>query len=113
MRLLSAGYPTRVSFEQLERQFKPLAPAKFQRLPPAMFSAALLIGMTLGPLCRWWTKHQEACPLDHVLASYTAGLFPLAVVVFGLRWGFKGSRRRHGSEYPRRSRGVDAARLRS
>lgn len=46
-----------------------------------MFSAALLIGMTLGPLCRWWTKHQEACPLDHVLASYTVGLFPLAVVV--------------------------------
>jgi len=46
-----------------------------------MFSAALLIALTMGPLCRWWTRHQEACPLDHVLASYTAGLFPLAIVV--------------------------------
>ena len=35
-----------------------------------MFSAALLIALTMGPLCRWWTRHQEACPLDHVLASY-------------------------------------------
>jgi len=48
VRLLSAGYPTRVSFEQLERQFKPLAPAKFQRLPPAMFSAALLTAFDLS-----------------------------------------------------------------
>ena len=48
VRLLSAGYPTRVSFDQLERQFKPLAPAKFQRLPPAMFSAALLRAFELS-----------------------------------------------------------------
>jgi hypothetical protein len=48
VRLLSAGYPTRVSFDQLERQFKPLAPAKFQRLPPAMFSAALLTAFDLS-----------------------------------------------------------------
>ena len=48
VRLLSAGYPTRVSFDQLERQFKPLAPAKFQRLSPAMFSAALLTAFDLS-----------------------------------------------------------------
>ena len=48
VRLLSAGYPTRVSFDQLEKQFKPLAPAKFQRLPPAMFSAALLTAFDLS-----------------------------------------------------------------
>jgi len=48
VRLLSAGYPTRVSFEQLERQFKPLAPPKLQHLPPAMFSAALLTAFDLS-----------------------------------------------------------------
>jgi myosin-6 len=48
VRLLSAGYPTRVSFEQLEKEFKPLAPAKFQKLPPAIFSAALLTAFDLS-----------------------------------------------------------------
>jgi hypothetical protein len=48
VRLLSAGYPTRVSFEQLERQFKPLAPPKLQHLPPSMFSAALLTAFDLS-----------------------------------------------------------------
>ena len=48
VRLLSAGYPTRVSFEQLEKQFKPLAPRKFHHLPPSEFSAALLKAFDLG-----------------------------------------------------------------
>jgi myosin heavy subunit len=48
VRLLAAGYPTRVPFELLERQFKPLAPRKFQDLPPHIFSAALLRSFDLN-----------------------------------------------------------------
>ena len=48
MRLLSAGYSTRLPFETLESQFKPLAPAKFQRLPANLFCVALLSAFDLG-----------------------------------------------------------------
>jgi myosin heavy subunit len=48
VRLLSAGYCTRVTFESLEKQFKPMCPAKFQRLPPAMFCVGLLTAFDLG-----------------------------------------------------------------
>ena len=37
VRLLSAGYSTRVPFNALEKQFKPLCPPRFQALPPAIF----------------------------------------------------------------------------
>lgn len=48
VRLLSAGYSTRLPFETLETQFKPLAPAKFQRLPANLFCVALLSAFDLG-----------------------------------------------------------------
>ena len=48
VRLLSAGYSTRLPFETLESQFKPLAPAKFQRLPANLFCVALLSAFDLG-----------------------------------------------------------------
>jgi len=48
VRLLSAGYSTRVPFDSLERQFKPLCPARFQSLPAAMFCVALLTAFNLS-----------------------------------------------------------------
>ena len=48
VRLLSAGYSTRLPFETLEKQFKPLAPAKFQNLPANLFCVALLSAFDLG-----------------------------------------------------------------
>ena len=48
VRLLSAGYSTRLPFDTLERQFKPLCPAKFQNLPPNLFCVALLSAFDLG-----------------------------------------------------------------
>jgi myosin-6 len=48
VRLLSAGYSTRLPFETLEKQFKPLAPAKFQKLPANLFCVALLSAFDLG-----------------------------------------------------------------
>jgi hypothetical protein len=50
VRLLSAGYSTRLPFDTLEQMFKPLAPAKFQQLPPHIFCVALLSAFDLG---RW------------------------------------------------------------
>jgi hypothetical protein len=48
VRLLSAGYSTRLPFDTLEQMFKPLAPAKFQKLPPHIFCVALLSAFDLG-----------------------------------------------------------------
>jgi myosin heavy subunit len=48
VRLLSAGYSTRLPFDTLEQMFKPLAPAKFQQLPPHIFCVALLSAFDLG-----------------------------------------------------------------
>ena len=48
VRLLSQGYSTRVPFETLEAQFKPLCPAKFQNLPAPLFCVALLTAFDLG-----------------------------------------------------------------
>ena len=50
VRLLSAGYSTRLPFDTLEQMFKPLAPAKFQQLPAHIFCVALLSAFDLG---RW------------------------------------------------------------
>ena len=47
VRLLSAGYSTRVPFNALEKQFKPLCPPRFQALPPAIFCVALLTAFDL------------------------------------------------------------------
>ena len=48
VRLLSAGYSTRLPFDTLVSQFKPLCPAKFQDLPPNLFCVALLSAFDLG-----------------------------------------------------------------
>jgi len=75
VRLLAAGYPTRVPFEQLEKQFKPLAPAKFQNLPPAMFSVALLRAFDLGHsefligLSKAFFKAGKLAFVDEILAN--------------------------------------------
>jgi len=45
-----------------------------------LLATLLLLAPTLGQLLRWWQQHPEYCPLDHVLASYTHGLFVLGVL---------------------------------
>jgi len=44
-----------------------------------MLVVLALLAPTLGKLLHWWQKDPTRCPLDHVLASYLFGLFPLAI----------------------------------
>lgn len=78
VRLLAAGYPTRVSFDTLEKQFKPLAPAKFQALPASMFSVAILRAFNLGQsefligLSKAFFKAGKLAFVDEMLSNSTA-----------------------------------------
>lgn len=47
VRLLSAGYSVRIPFSTLEESFKPMCPAKFQKLPAAEFATTLLTALEL------------------------------------------------------------------
>ena len=48
VRLLSAGYSVRIPFSSLEASFKPMCPAKFQKLPAAEFATTLLTALDLA-----------------------------------------------------------------
>eukprot|EP00035_Acanthoeca_spectabilis_P040063 m.67090 g.67090 ORF g.67090 m.67090 type:complete len:1274 (+) comp9847_c0_seq3:175-3996(+) len=47
LRLLQAGFPTRVSFEELHQRFKPRMPAMLQNLKPVTFCEAVLVALDL------------------------------------------------------------------
>lgn len=47
LRLLQAGFPTRISFEELHQRFKPRMPAILQSLKPITFCEAVLVALNL------------------------------------------------------------------
>jgi len=47
LRLLQAGFPTRISFEELHQRFKPRMPAMLQKLRPITFCEAVLVALDL------------------------------------------------------------------
>ncbi|KAJ8609330.1 hypothetical protein CTAYLR_009123 [Chrysophaeum taylorii] len=48
-----------------------------------LLATLFLLAPTLGQLLRWWRRHPDYCPLDHVLSSYAHGIFVLGVVSMG------------------------------
>jgi len=77
VRLLSAGYSTRVPFATLEKQFKPLCPARFQSLPPTLFCVALLTAFNLSRtdfllgLTKAFFKSGKLAFVDELMAGKT------------------------------------------
>lgn len=42
-----------------------------------------MLTCTLGQLVRWWHKNPSLCPLDHLLSSFSHGLFGLSIFAMG------------------------------